>query len=775
MLTFHIHINGLVQGVGFRPFVYRQASIYEITGWVNNTNNGVHIECTGAAEKVNLFYNSLISNPPHNAVISHHQIQPIDTRFFDAFTILQSTHDDKPDMLLTPDIAICHTCREELNDAKNKRFFYPFTTCLNCGPRYSITTRLPYDRVNTTMSDLQMCPSCLAEYRDLKNHRFYSQTNSCITCTIPMCFYSTAQHCISKDPQEILAIIITELQLGSIIAVKGTGGYLLMCDATNPVSINTLRTRKHRPAKPFALLYTDIKLAAADVVLQACEMNSLKDKVAPIVLCKLKSVSANGICSAAIAPGLDKIGVMLPNSALLLLIAETFGKPLIATSANISGSPIIYKDKDALENLFDIADYVLTYEREIVAPQDDSVIQFAGNTQQIILRRSRGLAPNYFPNPFTFMNEQVLAMGAELKSAFALLEQKNIYISQYLGDQGTLESQTCFKETLQYFTHLVKASPKNILIDKHPGYAVSQYGTMLAAEKNIAVTAIQHHEAHFGAVLAENNLLQSKEPVLGFIWDGTGYGDDAQIWGGEVFIFEKAGMKRVAHLNYFPQLLGDKMSREPRLSALSLLKHFPDKQIILKEYFSATAWLYYLELLQQPVIVSTSSMGRFLDGIAAILGIQIYNSYEGEAAMKLEVMAAKCKNKPADYYAIPLENDCLNWEVFIAALLHDYLQKTALSVIAWKVFFSLAKMIEHVSDHYKIKQIAFSGGVFQNALLVDLIQQQLKDKCTLYFHLQLSPNDECIGFGQIACFSLQHKKQEEKHSVKEEISFKNYP
>ncbi len=774
MHTYHIHIGGLVQGVGFRPFVCRLAAKYNITGFVSNTNDGVHIECNALPGIVKALYQDIISNPPTNAVITSHHLKEIPVKIFASFSIRKSENDTKPDLLLTPDIALCDNCRHELLSADNKRFQYAFTTCLNCGPRYSITTALPYDRVHTTMSALTMCPACNTEYNDITNRRHYSQTNSCKDCAVPMHLYSSSKECLSNDADEILHTVNAALIKGRIIAVKGIGGYLLLCDATNENSIRSLRTRKQRPSKPFALLYPDIKMADSDVMLHSYEINALHDTAAPIVLCRMRANAGNGICKEMIAPGLDKIGLMLPCSPLLLLMAEAFGKPLIATSGNISGSPIIYQDKAALMNLFEVADYVLTYDREIVAPQDDSVLQFTHSGQKIVLRRSRGLAPNYFPNPFKTASDALLAMGGELKSAFALIDGKNLYISQFLGDQGSVESQTSFKNTVQHFTTLLQATPQHIVIDKHPGYFVSQLGKEMANEKNIAVTAIQHHKAHFGAVLAENNLMDTEEPVLGFVFDGTGYGDDGQIWGGEIFIYEDEQIERIASLDYFPQLLGDKMSKEPRLSALSLLKNFPAKQSIMEKNFSVQEWRYYQQLLQQPDSLLTSSMGRFLDGIAAILGICQRNTYEGEAAMKLEALAASCLSTPADFYPVVLQKSRIDWHPFLAALLQDIEEEKDIAAIAWKVFYSLYKMIEQAAGHFKVKQIACSGGVFQNALLVHLLTENMPAKNTLFFHRQLSPNDECIGFGQIASFEMENKMKKENAMTRHSIAAKQF-
>jgi hydrogenase maturation protein HypF len=778
MHTYHIHINGLVQGVGFRPFVCETAEKLGLTGWVNNSNNGVHIEINATSAAADIFYNTIISNPPVNAIITHHHIKEITSKPFSSFYIKQNSCITKPDLLLTSDFAMCHQCRNEVMDVNNKRYHYPFTTCLNCGPRYSIITALPYDREDTTMYNLEMCPTCDDEFNNIHNRRHYSQTNSCKQCAIKMHLYNDTGNCVTTENKEILDIINQQLHCGSIIAVKGIGGYLLLCDATNETVISTLRNRKQRPAKPFALLYADIEMACIDLQLHPREINALKGKVGPIVLSQLKSHPGNDICKNAIAPGLDKIGLMLPYTPLFLLIAENFGKPLIATSANISGSPILYKDEDALNNLFSVADYILTYDRAIVMPQDDSVMQFTDRGQKVILRRSRGLAPNYYPNPFQSAKSCILATGGELKSAFALLSNKNLYVSQFLGDQGTLESQTCFTETINHFFQLLKTKPDHILIDKHPGYFVSQAGKEMAVEQNIPFTSIQHHKAHFGAVLGENNLLNSKQPVLGFIWDGAGYGDDGQIWGGEVFVYENKEMERVAHLDYFPQLLGDKMNKEPRLSALSLLKNFPNKQHIIQKHFSKTEWQYYHQILQKDDHLLTSSMGRFLDGISAILGICLYNTYEGEGAMKLEALARTCTYNPYDYYSIPLVDKRLDWNSFLAEFLEDWQQKEETCLMAWKVFFTLAKTIVQLSHHYYIDLLAFSGGVFQNTLLIDMIIELLSHKRHLYFHQQLSPNDECIGFGQLACFSIMKNSLEvntenEEQSIPDQIQFNN--
>lgn len=754
MDTYHIHIGGLVQGVGFRPFVCRLAEQMQINGWVSNGNNGVHIEFNAEKRKAESFYRAIISRPPPNAIISSHYLSASPAKKYNSFRINPSDNSLKPDLLLTPDIAICKNCLQEIKDEPNKRYQYPFITCLECGPRYSITTALPYDRENTTMADLKMCRHCEAEYTDIHNRRHYSQTNSCPDCSIPIHLMDNNGIKISNDSESILLIVNESLKHGHIIAVKGIGGYLLICDATKALSIETLRDRKHRPSKPFAVMYPSLSMMKKDLIITPIEEEALCSKTAPIVLCGLKNELSTGLCADAIAPGLDKIGAMLPYTPLLALIMEQWNKPLVATSGNLSGSPIIYTDEDALLWLTGYADFIVSFERGIVTPQDDSVIQFAEKSQQpIILRRSRGLAPNYFPDPFT-SSGNILAMGAELKSAFAITANKNLYVSQFLGDQVNFESQVSFNDTLSHLLRLLQTKPEQILIDSHPNYFVSQRGKELSAEWNIPVTEIQHHKAHFAAVLAENNLLNANEKVLGVVWDGTGYGDDEQIWGGEFFTLESGEIDRYMHLDYFPQLLGDKMSKEPRVSAVSLLRNNMDQLIMIRDLFSTQEREYYLKLLQQKQALLTSSMGRLLDGITAILKLQSFNTYEGEAAMKLEVSARSSGKDFTGYYPVPINKNRLEWSAMIEEIMADLRNSTEIPVIAKKVFTSLAILIKNVAVRSGFKKIAFSGGVFQNALLVDMIVGMLQNEYELYFHRKLSPNDECISFGQIAVTAL---------------------
>lgn len=772
MQTYHIHIRGRVQGVGFRPFVCRLATQNVLTGTVANSTDGVHILINAGEDQAENFFRDIISQAPEQAVITHHQIEKTDFINFNGFHIIESLTDAAPDLLITPDIAICAICRAELTQNNNRRKSYPFTTCLHCGPRYSIIRKIPYDRQNTTMTHLIMCDTCSREYQDIQDRRHYSQTNSCPNCAIQMNLYDGHKNEPNEDQTEIISLLVSSLSSGKIAAVKGIGGYLLLCDATNAETIDTLRKRKHRPAKPFAVLYPDIETAEADLVINEQEGTALTGEVAPIVLCLIRENKASTICIDEIAPHLDKLGIMLPYTPLLQLISSRFGKPLIATSANISGSPIIYTDVQAQEDLWNIADLILTYDREIVTPQDDSVWQFTPAGQRIVIRRSRGMAPDFYPHHLGETTETLLAMGADMKGAFAIQHKDKIYISQYLGDQGDYLSQQSFRKTLEFLLQLFNLKPTVILTDEHPSYYTSNEGKDLAMESSVRHETVQHHKAHFAAVIAENNLLSPSTSALGFIWDGTGYGDDRQIWGGEVFRYDQGEMERILFLDYFPQLLGDKMSLETRLSALSMLKDHPKSEALLAHYFSPVEWDYYQKLLSGEDNLLTSSMGRLMDGIAALLGLCSINTYEGQAAMELEVLARSCKEKIDTCYPLPIRYNRIDWRIMVDEILEDIINKEEKAFIAWKFYKSLVRLIEKASDIFDINKLAFSGGVFQNALLTEMITAELSNNKELYFHRQLSPNDESIALGQLAMYKIgqlnvtaNRKMQSEKSSV----------
>jgi hydrogenase maturation protein HypF len=758
MPGYRLHIEGQVQGVGFRPYVFRMAKRLGLTGWVNNGNDGVHIHVGGPEDACRVFIEEITMHPPHLARVVRQTVELTEKTKLDSFTIIESDNAAEVNLLLTPDLGLCDECRHEINNDTDRRRDYAFTTCIHCGPRYSIVSTLPYDRVSTSMSDFEMCTVCQKEYNDPENRRHYSQTNSCPQCGVALALHNKQGFVVATNTNEILDQIVEAFLDGKIVAMKGIGGYILMADATNPLAVQLLRDRKHRPSKPFALLYPSIELVEKDTHVSAIEKKEFQSIVSPIVLLPVREKNQSKLAIEQISPGLSKVGVMLPYTPLFELVARRWGKPLVATSGNISGSPIFYDDEKALKNLDGIADLFLVNNRAIVHPQDDSVVQFAGR-QRIVLRRSRGLAPTYLPNPFPSTDQTIFAAGSDLKSAFAFLTKGNLYASQFLGDLENFETQESYHHLLDHYLKLFQTRPDTVLVDAHPGYFSSRSAKELAETWQASVVEVQHHRAHFCAVLAENDLLYTTEPVLGVIWDGTGWGDDAQIWGGEFFSYSDNQIQRVAHLDYVDHLLGDKTSREPRLSALSFCKGIDSAEELLKPKFNSAEWKVYYNMLLQSDSLKTSSMGRLFDCVASLLGLCDKSSYEGEAALLLETCAAKAE---ADEPELRLTTP-FSLSSYLKKLIEEIKTGVPKERLAFRFHLALVDWIEQVAIHENTSKLAFSGGVFQNALLNKLIIEKLGERFQLYFHRQLSSNDECIGFGQLAFYQMLSENAELVH------------
>ncbi len=750
--TFHIHIKGIVQGVGFRPFVYKLFVSQKLNGWVKNTTNGVHIQFNATKEFSNKILNILQKKAPKLAIITGISIEEIAGIEYLDFKIIHSSDKEKTTQLLTPDYAMCDDCSNELNTKENKRFQYPFITCTNCGPRFSIIKALPYDRINTTMDSFMMCDSCKKEYEDPLDRRYFSQTNSCPECSIELSLYENGKlHSNFTD----LDHIVEQWHQGKIIAIKGIGGYILTCDATNAEVIKRLRKLKHRPTKPLALMYHDIYELAEDVEMGIGEKIELEEPSSPIVLLQIKKDRMTPIAIDEIAPNLNHIGVMMPYTPLYKLLLEKFEKPIVATSGNISNSTIIYQDKKAISELSKIADIILLNNREIVIPQDDSVVSYSFiKYYRTVIRRSRGLAPSYINLNLVLPKTSVLSMGAMIKSSFTILNHQNIYISQYLGSTDNYEAESNYKNTLSHFENLFQPKFDIVLTDKHPNYFTTIFGKEIAARKNIRFIEIQHHKAHFFAVMGENGLFNSKDKILGVVWDGTGLGDDGNIWGGEFFTYQQGKTERIHHIDEFPFILGDKMPKEPRISAFVMASQFENNEII-KAKFSKTEWQIYQTLAKTTSLKSTS-VGRLFDAAASIiLGID-KQTYEGEAAMQLESAAHQYfrTNNFTTFYSY-LKSDEMP-ENFIKYLIKNILLDIKKGYekyfIAAKFHISLAHYISFIVNQSKalgIKKVTFSGGVFQNQLLIELLISFMDDDFELYFHKELSPNDENISFGQL--------------------------
>ncbi|MDH5365955.1 MAG: carbamoyltransferase HypF [Cyclobacteriaceae bacterium] len=764
MNTYHIHIKGVVQGVGFRPFIFKLATSFKLKGWINNGLDGIHVEFNSNEKQAQEFYKEIIEKAPSNARLYSHSLTQKNHVVFNSLKIIKSEEIGEPDIPLTPDFALCPTCKKELSSPKNRRFQYPFITCTYCGPRYSIAQNLPYDRYTTTMHPFTMCHQCQIEYDDPLDRRYYSQTNSCQTCGITLEFidFSTSEKgYASLNYNQTIELAVDYIKRGNILAVKGIGGYLLVCDAANPQAIEKLRKRKHRPTKPFAVMYPTIEQLQNEFKINKEEEEALTSEVAFIVLLQKKEGKRPSINVDLIAPGLIKIGCMIPYAPLFQLILDGFGKPIIATSGNISGSPIIYEDEAAKEELQFIADGILMHNRKTVVPQDDSVISFTSqHNHRIIHRRSRGLAPTYTDSNFEHTNSTILATGSQMKSSFSMLTKNRIYISQYLGDMDSFLTQNAYYHTFNHLESILSCQPNVIITDKHPNYFTTEWGQRKAQELNIPIYQIQHHQAHFAAVLTENNLLESLESILGVIWDGTGMGNDQQIWGGEFFLFQNKQFERKEHIGYFPFILGDKMPKEPRISALCICNSIVGFKEMLKQKFTSQEWNLYKKILSNDNhSLTTSSMGRLFDAVASLLLNINKISYEGEAAIQLENLAKgyKKSNQPNfeySYFRNKNELPSNKATYIIEAILSDLKKGVRTDKIAYSFHISLVDLVRMVATKNAFTNIAFSGGVFENELLTDMMISLLQSDFKLFFHKQLSPNDENISLGQLAIYML---------------------
>ena len=760
MKTFHIHIQGIVQGVGFRPLVFSLAANEGLHGYVNNTSDGVHIRFHAEnLVQARTFEQLILNQLPPRARVTHSRLTEVfGDELFEDFRIIHSqTGENFKGLMLTPDFALCKKCREELYDQDNRRYLYPFITCTDCGPRYSLIRELPYDRERSTMNVFTMCDDCQREYEDPFDRRYHSQTNSCPQCAIELFLWTP------KGGKKKLSRFeeIAELWKSSkIVAIKGIGGYLLTCDATQPEVVQRLRKRKNRPDKPFALMYHNVYELAEDVEMDIGEKLELESVEAPIVIMSLKEDPWTPLALDAIAPGLQQLGVMLPYTPLYDLLLGYFKKPIVATSGNPSNSTIVYSDEQAIEQLSLIADAILINNREIVLPQDDSVVRFTPvKRQRIVLRHSRGMAPSLIQEGLRLSPNAVLAMGAMLKSTFSILHQGNLFVSQYLGSTEHYEAQENYRGVLRHFERLFHFELEYILVDKHPAYFSTRWGRELAEQRGVPVLEVQHHLAHFYAVLGEHNLLEAEERVLGVIWDGTGLGDDGQIWGGEFFACENGRVERLGHLPYFNFILGDKMPREPRISALALTHGLEGADEFLQSRFTAEEWRIYRHLLETGSDLKTSSVGRLFDGVASLLFGIDRQTYEGQAAMQLEQAAYRYfrKNGISFYYSyLPAGILPEDMTIFLLqAVLQDLKKGLQPDFISARFHLSLVQYIANFAETHGFEKIAFSGGVFQNAWLADLAISLMGDEKKLYFHRQLSPNDECISFGQVMAFQGQ--------------------
>jgi hydrogenase maturation protein HypF len=751
-----LKIQGAVQGVGFRPFVYKLATELNLTGWVSNSSEGVNIEVEGKPSLLKTFEERLVSEKPSLSIISHidsHQLSP---QGDDYFSIKESVKGEKTTVIL-PDLATCSECLQEIFNPSNRRYQYPFTNCTHCGPRYSIIEGIPYDRQNTTMKAFAMCTYCRQEYQDPLNRRFHAQPNACADCGPQVQLWDQKGEIIANHHQAIAETAI-QIRQGKIVAFKGLGGFQLIVDAHNQDAVKLLRQRKKRPQKPFALMYPSLELVREDCEVNELEQELLLSPQSPIVLLLQKSSVRLKEYFREVAPNNPYLGVMLPYTPLHhLLFAElNLNGPLVVTSANLSDEPICIDNQEALTSLAGIADLFLVHNRPIARPIDDSVARILAD-QVMILRRARGYAPlpirlaNNSPQP------PILAVGAQLKNTVAIAKDKQIFISQHIGDLETLKAYQNFNRVIHSLNNLYDFQPELIACDLHPNYNSTNYANL----QKLPRKSVQHHLAHVLSCLVENQL---NTPVLGVAWDGTGYGIDGTIWGGEFLLIKENKWQRIAYFRTFKLPGGAKAIKEPWRTALGLLAEIDiDLNLIpeqLANHFSKQELAIIKSMLAKNINSPvTSSVGRLFDGVASILGIQKQVSFEGEAAMQLEFTAMKVKTQSCYPFELLFDLSApiiIDWIGIIKAILDDLKRGESLTIIAAKFQNTLVEIIIAIATRFNVKQVVLTGGCFQNKYLLDRSISKLKESnFSPYWNQKIPTNDGGIALGQILGVNYQ--------------------
>ena len=758
----HIHINGIVQGVGFRPFIYNLALTYHLTGWVCNSASGVDIEISGDPDTLDRFGSAIPEKAPPLAQIDSIEIEERPFQDFTDFQIVPSQENASDFIPVSPDVAICAQCQEELFDPQDRRYRYPFINCTNCGPRFSIIEEIPYDRPKTTMAGFEMCPDCRAEYENPADRRFHAQPVACPDCG-PQVWLEVKPGVKLNEKEEAIQTARQMLAEGQILAIKGLGGFHLACDAHNPEAVARLRDRKHRPAKPFALMAFDLDIIRKYVEVTDNAASLLKSPQAPILLLPKRSGSR---LAENVAPGQAKLGFMLPYTPLHLLLLEPeedYPEVLLMTSGNLSEAPVIRKNQEARDKLFGIADAFLMHDRPIHMRVDDSVFMLIEN-EPYPSRRARGYAPN--PLRLGFEVPQILATGPQMKNTFCLTRDKYAFLSHYIGEMENWETYQDFREAIRHYEDLFRIQPQLIACDMHPDYLASQYARTKAAKEGLPLFEIQHHHAHLAAGMIENGL-PPETRVAGLIFDGTGYGLDGTIWGGEVLVGNCDTFDRPFHLKTVPLPGGEAAIRKPARMALSTLwaYGFPWEESLLPvqslSELERQALLNQLEKgLNTP---QTTSMGRLFDAVSALIGVRQTISYEAQAAIELEGLVDRAES---GYYPFIIEASEINLQPLLSALLDDLREGVSPSIMAARFHNTIAhlslSLTELIRQKYHINQFVLSGGVWQNQVLLEkTLDLFYKNNLTPLIHRQTPPNDGCVAFGQAMIAAYRHKTHKE--------------
>ncbi|RJP47145.1 MAG: carbamoyltransferase HypF [Anaerolineaceae bacterium] len=781
MQGLRVHITGIVQGVGFRPFVYNLATRLGLKGWVNNTSAGVDIHIEGEEAKINSFLEKLSSEKPPLAVMDEISVREVPLENHQTFDIQHSTSIEGAFQPISSDVSICDDCLRELFDPSDRRYRYPFINCTNCGPRFTIIKDIPYDRPKTTMAGFPLCPDCEREYKDPMDRRFHAQPVACPVCGPSIWLESWKVGKLERSSDGDTAIADTRRLLadGKIVAIKGLGGFHLACDATNVASVTELRRRKLRVDKPFALMMPDLETVECHCFVSNAERELLTSAARPIVLLKRKPES---IIVEEVAPRQDWLGVMLPYTPLhYLLFAEpnverlTFNvQPLVMTSGNLSEEPIATDNDEARQRLSKLADVFLFHNRDIHIRCDDSVVRIFDRGLLTVdheepstvhhppsifpLRRSRGYSP--FPVKLPFEVPHILATGSELKNTFCITNKNYAFLSHHIGDMENYETLKSFEQGVEHFERLFRVKPIAIACDLHPNYLATRYALERAQRENLPTFNIQHHHAHIAACMAEHGLDGSR-PVIGFAFDGTGYGDDGAIWGGEILVADYRGYQRAGQLEYFPLPGGDAAIRKPARTTLALLwslgLDWDERLESVKEFCADDRTLLRTQLEKKINTPMTSSMGRLFDAAAALAGVRQSVNYEAQAAIEFEASADDAEAGKYPFTWIPPK---VGVRGAIEALTADVMAGVPIQKISARFHNGLADVVRvaalGVRDATGLNEVALSGGVWQNITLLRRALPLLEGEgFKVYIHQQVPTNDGGLSLGQAVIAARQ--------------------
>ena len=769
-----VEVEGTVQGVGFRPFVYRLARELELTGWVQNARNGVLIEVEGDSPAVETFLRRLRTDTPASASIETMSTNVIPIREDVSFSIVSRAESGQRTLVIPPDLATCQDCWGELFNPSDRRFRYPFLTCTQCGPRYSLLTAIPYERSNTTMARFELCSNCRTEYETEADRRFHAEPIACPKCGPSLCLWDEQGHEVASG-EEALHRASALLEQGLIVAVKGLGGFQLWVDVKSEEAVRRLRDRKRRPEKPFAVLFPSVDAIRDYCLLSSDEEALLCSSQAPIVLARKRR---DAVLADAVAPGNPYLGVMLPAMPIHDLLMVSLQRPMVATSGNRSEEPIVTDEREALVRLNGIADALLVHDRPIARPVDDSVVLVvpaksqAYNGEQrekpkadvVILRRARGYVPQAIRWSDGLANGTqgpILAVGGHLKNTVALLTGNRVVLSQHLGDLSTLEADRAFQQAVKDLQRLLDVTPQAIACDLHPDYRSTGFARELAAGLSVPLVPVQHHHAHVASCMAEHKL---DGEVLGIAWDGAGYGTDGEVWGGEFLIASYQEFSRFASIRPFRLLGGEAAMRDPSRSAAAVLWELMGEQMLVHELPSWKATddqrVQLASLLRSGVVSPwTTSMGRLFDAVASLTGLCHQASFEGQAAMAVQFAAeqeAEAGGVTVEGYPMDLVPShspdtkwMVDWRPMVSAMLEDLSRGHRLEQIATRFHVALAEGVVRVAKAAGLPRVLLTGGCFQNRLLLLLVRQRLEAAgFTDYSHSLVPPNDGGLSLGQ---------------------------